>query len=190
MLSTSVFDLTATSTLTGAASAVTPQSLDPGADATSQAVVAVGIPADARAGSYDVTLTARLVNGQTRRGTGRLTVLAGTGGTAGGAGGAGGGAGGPAARLRLTVVLPRGLSLTQARSRGVVVLLGASKAGFARVQLFQGKAKKAKASKRVRLRVPGPVRVVLKSARLRKGPYRIVITADGRTFVRRATLTK
>ena len=77
MLSTSVFDLTATSTLTGATSAVTPQSLDPGADATSQAVVAVGIPADARAGSYDVTLTARLANGQTRRGTGRLTVLAG-----------------------------------------------------------------------------------------------------------------
>jgi hypothetical protein len=187
MLSKTVFNLTATSSLTGAGLAVTPGSLVPGVDATSQAVVAVGIPAGAQAGSYDVTLTARLVNGQTRRGVGRLTVL---GGTVGGAGGAGGGGGGPAARLRLTTVLPRRLSLAQARSKGIAVLLGASKAGFARVQLFQGNAKKPKASRRVRLRVPGPVRVVLKSAKLKKGPYRIVIRADGRNFVKRATLTK
>lgn len=58
------------------------------------------------------------------------------------------------------------------------------------MQLFQGRGPKPKASKRVRLRVPGPTRVVLRSARLRKGPYRIVIRADDRTFVRRAALTR
>ena len=60
----------------------------------------------------------------------------------------------------------------------------------ARVQLFQGRARKPKATKRVRLRVPGPTRVVLKSARLLRGRYRVVILADGRTFVRRAALIK
>jgi hemin uptake protein HemP len=58
------------------------------------------------------------------------------------------------------------------------------------VQLFQGRAKKPKAAKRVRLKVPGPIRVVLRSRKLVKGPYRIVIGADGRRFVRRAVLTR
>ena len=39
--------------------------------------MAVGVPAGARAGTYDVTLTARLANGQTRTGVGRLTVRGG-----------------------------------------------------------------------------------------------------------------
>ena len=58
------------------------------------------------------------------------------------------------------------------------------------MQLFQGRGKKPKASKGVRLRVPGPTRVVLKSKKLVRGSYRIAIRADGRTFVRRATLTR
>ncbi len=58
------------------------------------------------------------------------------------------------------------------------------------MQLFQGPGTKPKASKGVRLRVPGPVRVVLKSPNLKAGPYRIVIAADGRRFVRRATLAR
>ena len=91
------------------------------------ASVAVGIPAGARPGKYDVTLTARLANGQARAGTGTLTVLPGA-------------AGGPAARLRLTTILPRRLSAKIARRRGIVVLIGANKAGTARVQLFQGRA--------------------------------------------------
>jgi hypothetical protein len=157
--------------------AVTPSSLLPTTDSAAVASVSVGIPTGAKPGKYDVTLTARLANGQTRAGTGTLTVLA-------------GGAGGPAARLRLTTILPRRLSAKVARRRGIVVLIGANKAGTARVQLFQGRAKKPKASKRVRLRVPGPTRVVLKSAALRKGPYRVVIRADGRTFVRRGAFAK
>ena len=39
--------------------------------------MAVGIPAGARAGTYDVTLTAKLANGQTRTRTGKLTVTGG-----------------------------------------------------------------------------------------------------------------
>ena len=87
-------------------------------------------------------------------------------------------------------MLPRRLSAAAARRNGIVVLIGADQAGVARVRLFQGRGKAPKASKRVRLRVPGPTRVVLKSAKLRKGPYRIVIRADERTFVRRGALAK
>ena len=145
------FRLSATTELPGATVAVTPGTLVPDSDSTSAVSVAVGIPAGARPGRYDVTLTARLANGQARAGTGTLTVLPGA-------------AGGPAARLRLTTILPRRLSAKIARRRGVVVLIGANKAGTARVQLFQGRARAPKASKRVRLRVPGPIKVVLKSA--------------------------
>ena len=173
------FRLTARTALPGASVAVTPSTIGPFTSGTIRADVAVGIPPGARAGTYDVTLTARLANGQARAGTGTLTVLPGAGA-----------AGGPGARLRLTTILPRRLSAKVARRRGIVVLIGATKAGRARVQLFQGRAKRAKATKRVRLRVPGPVKVVLKSRLLKKGPYRVVIRADGRSFVRRGTLVR
>ena len=179
-----IYGLTATSTLTGASLAVTPPSLAPATDRTSEAVVAVGIPAGARPGTYDVTLTARL-GGQARRGVGRLTVLDGRGGGPRGAGARGA----PAARLRLTTLLLRRLSAAVARRTGIVVILGATKPALARVQLFQGPGLKAKAGKRVRLRAPGPTRVVLRSSRLRMGAYRIVVTAESRRFVRRAILT-
>ncbi len=171
------FRLSASTQLPGATAAVTPATLVPASNSPNLVSVAVGIPAGARPGKYEVTLTARLANGQVRSGTGTLTVLPGP-------------AGGPAARLRVTTILPRRLSAKIARRRGIVVLIGATKGGFARVQLFQGKGKRPKAAKRVRLKVPGPTRVVLKSAKLRKGPYRIVIRADARTFVRRAVLAK
>jgi hypothetical protein len=141
----------------------------------------IGIPAGARAGTYDVTLTARHANGQVRRGVGRLSVL-GEGGAAGG--------GGTAARLRLTAAVPRRLRAAVARRRGIVVLLGATEPAVARVRLFRGPATTPVASARVRLRVPGPTRVVLRSARLRRGAYRVVITAGGRRLVRRAVLTR
>jgi hypothetical protein len=181
------FALTASSTLPGALFAVTPDTYLPPADGSSEARVAVGLPDGARPGAYKVTLTARLGNGQTRSATGDLTVRAAP--RAAAAGGAAGGAG-PVTRLKLTVILPRHLSARLARRRGIVILIGATKAGPARVQLFQGRVKKPKASKRVRLRVPGPIKVVLRSAKLRKGRYRVVILAEGRRFVRRATLIR
>jgi hypothetical protein len=181
---TANFALSATTSLPNATVAVTPGELAPATDSDSQALVAVGIPAGARAGTYDVTLTAKLANGQTRTRTGKLTVTG---------GGGGGGATGATVKLKLTTVLPRGLSVVAARRSGIAVLIGANKAGTARVQLFQGtgkKNRKPKASKSVRLRVPGPTRVVLRSTKLKVGPYRVVIKADGRTFVRRAVLKK
>ncbi len=110
--------------------------------------MAVGIPAGAKAGTYDVTLSARLANGQTRTRIGRLTVTGGGGGTTGGS-----------TKLKLTTVLPKGLSAVAARTSGIAVLIGSNKTGSARVQLFQGtgrKNKKPKATKSVRLKVPGP----------------------------------
>jgi hypothetical protein len=180
------FALTATSTLPGATLAVTPGGLAPASNSDSQALVAVGIPAGARAGTYDVTLTAKLANGQTRSRTGKLTVT--------GAGGGGGATGGGATvKLKLTTLLPRGLSAETARKSGIAVLIGATKKITARVKLFQGtgrRNRRPKASKSVRLRVPGPVQVILRSQRLHAGPYRVVIRADGRNFVRRARLTQ
>jgi hypothetical protein len=173
------FRLAAATTLPGATVAVTPATLAPENNSTSLAQVAVGIPPGARAGKYDVTLTARLANGQMRVGTGTLTVLPGAAV-----------ARGPAARLRLTTILPRRLSARVARRKGIVVLIGATRPGVARVQLFQGRGTRPKATKRVRLRAPGPVKVVLRSARLRKGRYRVVILADGRRFVRRGALVR
>ena len=99
------FRLTATTELPGASVAVTPGTLVPPTDSANPVAVAVGIPAGAKPGRYDVTLTARLANGQARAGTGTLTVLPGA-------------AGGPAARLRLTTILPRRLSAKIARRRG------------------------------------------------------------------------
>ncbi len=179
---TANFTLAGTTALPNATVAVTPGTLAPASNSDNQALVAVGIPAGARAGAYEVTLTAKLANGQTRTRTGTLTVTGGGGTTGGGA-----------ARLRLTTILPKRLSVIAARRSGIAVLIGASKGGSARVQLFQGtgkKGKKPKASKTVRLRVPGPVRVVLRSSKLKVGPYRIVIRSDGRNFVRRAVLKK
>ncbi len=176
------FRLSASSTLPGALFAVTPATLVPlpGTE-TTIARVGIGVPADARPGDYDVTLTA-VVNGQVRESVGTLRV------TASPPAGAGAGASPGTGRLRLTTILPRRLSATLARRRGIVVLIGATAAGPARIELFQGRAKRPKATRRVRLKAPGPLTVTLRSARLAKGPYRIVVTADGRRFVRRASL--
>jgi hypothetical protein len=183
------FSLVASSTLPGALFAVTPDTYLPPTDGSTQARVAVGVPAGARPGTYEVTLTARLGNGQARSATSKLTVRPAPAGATGGGAGPGVAAS-VSARLRLTTILPRRLSAAVARRRGIVVLIGATKAGPARVRLFQGRGKKPKASKRARLKVPGPVKVVLRSAALRKGPYRVVIRADGRSFVRRAVLAR
>ena len=181
---TANFNLTATTTLPNASLAVTPDTAVPASDSDTQALVAVGIPAGARAGTYDVTLIARLANGQTRTRTGQAdgdgrwrrrrwwgdrAAQADHGAAAEALrrGRPDQGHRGPGRRL-------------EARVRPRAALPG----------VRQEADKKPKASKRVRLRVPGPVRVVLRSKKLKAGPYRVVIAADGRTFVRRAVLKK
>jgi hypothetical protein len=173
------FQLSATSTLPGASLAVTPTPLTPPSNSTNQAVVAIGVPAGAKAGSYKVTLQARL-GAQVRTGTGTLTIT-------------GAPSGSTAGRARLTTILPRKLSAAVARSKGIQLLVGSTKRTGAKVQLFQGTGKagkKAKATKRVLLKSPGPTKVTLKSRKLKKGGYRIVITIAGRATVKRGSLTK
>lgn len=181
------FSLSAGSTLPGGLYAVTPDAYQPPNEGSAEARVAVGVPAGARPGSYDVTLTARL-GGQVRTATATLTVREAPAGA--GAGGAGPAAGPAAARLRVTTILPRRLSAAAARRRGIVVLIGSSRAGPARVRLFQGPARRPRAAKAVRLKAPGPVRVVLRSAALTRGRYRVVVRAEGRDFVARSALAR
>ena len=70
-----------------------------------------------------------------------------------------------------------------------MVLIGSTRRVSARV-LFQGPARRAKAVRTTRLRVPGPTRVVLRSKKLVPGAYRIVIRVQGRNIVRRGTLRR
>jgi hypothetical protein len=165
----------ATTTLPGATVALTPGTLRPGANGDGVAFTAVGIPADARPGTYEVTFTAD-VGSNGRTGVGTLTVLA----PPAGGGAAGGGA--TPARRTLTTVLPKGLSAASARAQGVPILIGSNAAGPALIRLRQGPVKKPTVSvgKRVRLKAPGPVKVTLRSRALVKGPYRVTITVAGK----------
>jgi hypothetical protein len=61
------------------AATVSPSRLVPEANSTTPLTVHVDVPAGATPGTYPVTLTARLANGQTRTATGTLTVTAGPG---------------------------------------------------------------------------------------------------------------
>ena len=173
------FSLAATTTLPGATAVPNPPTLAPPADSDTVIPVAVGVPASAAPGGYDVTFTARLANGQVRTGTRRLNVTTAPSGAAAGR----------AARARLSVVLPRGLALAAARRRGIVVLIGSTRRVSARVSLFQGRAGRAKA---VRTSAAAGARAdaggVLRSKKLVPGAYRIVIRVQGRNIVRRGTL--
>lgn len=175
------FSLTASSALPGAVVAVTPATLTPVGAGDTPVVVAVAVPADAPAGTYGVTLTASLANGQVRTGTGTVTVVrpapAPVVTTA------------PLAQ-RITAVLPRRLALTTARASGIPVQVRATRTGVVRVLLFRGKANKATVTRRVRVKVTGPTRVVLRSRSLRTGAYRVVIRLDGRDVVRRVIVLR
>ncbi|WP_217923803.1 hypothetical protein [Miltoncostaea oceani] len=175
--------VSATTTLPGATVEVTPGTLRPPQNGDGTAFAAVGIPVDARPGTYEVTFTADFgsaFNG-VRTGVGTLTVLAPPGGGGGAAGGGGTPARGPARRT-FTTTLPKGLSVANARASGVSVLIGSSAAGPALIRLRQGSVRKPAVSlgKRVRLKAPGPVKVTFRSRRLAKGPFRVTISVAGK----------
>jgi hypothetical protein len=178
--STDVYPVKATSTLPGATIAVTPQALgDPPKNGDVTAIVAVGIPANAAPGVYDVTFTVDLGifgAGTVRSGTGRLTVVAPPPG-----GGAAGG-GGTRAKRKISAILPKGLPVATARTSGVPVLVGSNIAGPAVVRFLQGPKRKPTVSvgKRVRLKAPGPVKVTFRSRKLVKGPFRVTISVGGK----------
>jgi hypothetical protein len=182
-IAAATFSLTASTALPGATASPTITTFAPPNNSDTPIPVAVGVPAGAAPGTYDVTLTAKLANGQTRAGVGKLTVVAPAGGGGGGGGGgtSGGGGGGPTAgALKLTIILPPKLAARSARRSGVRVLVGSSARTRATVELFCGKRRAPLARRRgVLLRAPGPVAVILKSARLRPGACRVVVRGTG-----------
>ena len=171
------FALSATTTLPGGSPTPILTRLIPASNSVTRVPVAVGVPANARPGAYEVTLTARLSTGQTRTATGRLTVSGIT--TVGRA---------AAGRPALVAILPGGLTATLVRSQGLPVIIGSNRRGVARVQLLHGRARRPRATLTTRLTVPGPTRVVLRSAVVQPGPYRVRITIGRTRLVLRGTL--
>ena len=68
------FSVSAATNLPGVTVAPSPSSFTPAANASTRITVPVAIPRTAGPGTFDVSVTASLPNGQTRTGTSRLTV--------------------------------------------------------------------------------------------------------------------
>lgn len=68
------FSVAATSTMPGVTVAPSPASFTPAANSSTRITVPVAIPRNAGPGTFDVSVTASLPNGQTRTGTSKLTV--------------------------------------------------------------------------------------------------------------------
>lgn len=170
------FALSAATTVPGATVTVTPGSLLPAVDSTNPVSVGVAVPAGTAPGNYDVTLTAKLANGQTRVRTGTLTVTAPVVTPPP-----------PVVALKLSGSLPGRLSVVSARAKGVKVTIRSNRAGRAVVRLVQGGT--GLAGKTVRLR-KGANTVVLKSRNLVAGAYRVTVTftATGKFTTLRGTL--
>jgi hypothetical protein len=172
----------ATSTLPGATLAVTPQVLpQPPKDGDVTALVAVGIPAGAAPGIYDVTFSASqgpFGPGFVRSGTGRLTVLA----VQPAISGSGGRGGTRKPRRTFATIVPKALTVSAARRNGVPVLIGSNVAGPAVVRFQQGPRRKPTVSlgTRLRLKAPGPVKATFRSRKLVTGPYRVSVAVSGK----------
>ena len=170
------FALSASTTLPGGSPTPILTRLIPASNSVTPVPVALGVPKNATPGAYQVTLIARLANGQTRSATGVLRVSGISTVNL------------PARKLSIVAILPQGLTASLVRSQGLAVIIGSNRRGVARIQLFQGKGRKPRASLRVRVKVPGPTRVVLRSAVAVPGPYRVRITIRAKKFVRRGIL--
>ena len=141
-------------------------------------------------GTVDVSVTA-LGGTSAASSAGRYVYAAAAGGGAGGgAGGTGTPTAGTGAKARITTSLPGRLKVDIARRKGITVLISSSRRVLASVALFQGKGKKPKVRRSLRLKATGPTKVVLKSAKLTRGTYRVVVTVQGRIFSKRGTLIR
>jgi hypothetical protein len=163
------FSLEAGTAAPGASATPSQPSLAPPSNSTTQLSVNVAVPASTPPGLYDVTLTARLPNGQTRTGTRQIQVMpapaggasgaggsAGTGGSTGGAGGTGGstGTGGSAgssgsgaAAPKATLRVPRGQTIRSLLSDGLRVRVALDKAGNVKSDLLAPSALAARSVK-------------------------------------------
>lgn len=175
------YTLSATTNLPGAVAAPNPAELLPASNSDTVVPVAVGVPPNAAPGTYTVTLTAKALGSETRSGTGQLSVIAAPGGAT---------TGGAAVGARLRLILPHHLSAAIARRKGITLLIGSTKRVRVKVQLFKGSGQRALVTRLARLNVPGPTRVVLKSARFTKGRFRIIVTGIGISFRAAGTLAR
>ena len=172
------FTFNASTTVPGGTAIPTPPTLEPPTNSSTPINVAVGVPEGTAPGDYGVTLTASIAGGQTRTGTGTVTVLPQGGGPGGGDGGG--------AVDEVTIVLPKQLTVKSVQRSGITVLIGSTVAERVSVKLFQrtgkggklARATKPLASRNKNLKVPGPVRVTLRSKKLHAGKYRVTVTGE------------
>ena len=110
------FSTSASTTLPGATVTTSPASFTPAGPATTL-VASVSVPANAPAGSFPVTFTASLPNGQSRTGVSTIVVPPAAGGAAGGGGGGGAGTAIAAPALSRLTVSPKAISSKRGRPR-------------------------------------------------------------------------
>jgi hypothetical protein len=183
------FALGASTTLPGAAVKLSSSSLTPADNSSNPISVTVEVPVGTPPGSYPVTLTAQLPNGQTRSGEGAIDVTApagpppGTGGS--GAGGAGTGDGsGPvsaASTPKLTLHLPARLGLGKARRRGIGLTIVSATTLTATIALTQSGERRPLVVLHVRLLAGRRTSVVFKSRGLKRGRYTVTASGPGVT---------
>jgi hypothetical protein len=170
------FSLEAGTAAPGATAIPSQPALMPLTNSTTPLSVNVAVPGSTTPGVYDVTLTARLPNGQTRTGTRQIQVTAAPAGTGTGGGGATGtgtgdgstggpGAGAPKAVLRL----PRGQTIRSLLRHGLRVRVALDRNGTVRSDLLAPRALAARsmklASRRTSFAAPGTKTIRLKLTR-------------------------
>ncbi len=194
------FALGASTTLPGATVRISNLSLAPADNSSNPLSVTVEVPAGTPPGSYPVTLTAQLPNGQTRSGEGAIDVTApagsspGTGSSGTGAAGAGGsgtggaglGGSGPSGGLsagsatskpKLTLRLPAKLDLAKARRHGIALTIVSATALTAKIALTESGEHRPVVVLHVHLLAGRRTIIVLKSRALKRGRY--TVTASG-----------
>ncbi len=187
------FALGASTTLPGAVVTLSTPSLTPADNSSNPLTVTVAVPAGAPPGTYPVTLSAQLPNGQTRSGAGSIVVTApaatpqsagGAGAGADGAGASAPGAGGIASKPTLTLRLPNRLGLRRVRHHGLRLAIVSTTTLTARIALTQKGSRKPLLTLHVRLLAGRSTTVTLRSAELRRG--RFTVTASGPGVVQSA----
>jgi hypothetical protein len=174
------FALGASTTLPGAAVTLSATSLTPADNSSNPIAVTVGVPSGTPAGIYPVTLTAQLLNGQTRSGTGAIAVMA-PAGTTQGAGAGGPGSPATASKPKLTLRLPVKLSLGKARRHGIALMIVSATALTVRITLTQKGAHKPLVTLRAHLLAGRRTSVALRSRRLKRGRYTVTASGPGIT---------
>jgi IPT/TIG domain len=169
------------------ASAVSFGAVPAGIVSTSNTQVVVIAPTQP-AGTVDVSVTT--LGGTNAPSSAAKYVYAGPAGGGTGAGGTGTPGAGTSAKARITTSVPSRLKLDDALQKGITVVIRSSLRVPASVALFQGRGKKAKVRRSLRLRASGPTKVVLRPAKLTRGAFRVTITVQGRTFTKRGTLIR